>query len=302
MEEKDLQANQAELQREINFQSIQINQMRGKVGVILRQYDQGIKVPFWMMLFQAKNMTFLEWIQWFEYLDLMVKHDLQTIQAFGDAQKALTQKKSELRDAELALQDARSNYLIQKANVSALQKSLDAELARMDDAKELLSYFRQISARWLSVGLPQFRMYLTKIATAMENIGALINGDTLSFENEGTVFSLEDQRFNRFLRERNADLSNLNFLFEDQLLKVDGIVDQQHIYMEGDFEIIQQPKNGMRWNLHRIRYMGVELPITTVKEMQETFGFTFFPSEYGVSLKLNRIDVTDRKLTILIEF
>lgn len=301
-EENVLKAQQASLQREINFQTIEMNKLRDKVGIILRQYDQGIKLPFWVLLLQANGMSFQEWIAWYEYLDLMVKHDMETVKRFSDAQKALAKKQDEMRQAELALQDARSNYLIQKANVTALQKALDAELSRMKDAKELMLYFRQISARWLSVGLPQFRMYLTKIAVAMENIGALIGGDTLSFEREGTVFRLDDKRFNRFLRGRNADLANLNFIFEENLLKVDGIVDEQHIFMEGDFEIINQPKNGMRWNLHRIRYMGVELPLTTVQEMQETFGFTFFPSEYGVSLTLKTIEVQDRNLKIVIEF
>lgn len=292
-EQKINQSELTSLQREINLQSIRLAKLREQAGKVLRSYYMGSRQPLWMMVFSLENLKWTDLLTVYDYLQLMIGHDQEKLQAYSDAydQMETSRKLAEAKRTELAEQE--HQYNVQRARVVALTAALKQELDRKADADAYWAWLNAKNRQWLNAGLPQFEEALKQLSRSMTKFSRLIGPDTLKLERDLNTFSLPEAMYNEFVQQEAPVLRNMRFAFRDELFKVEGVVSGEPIRFSGKYVITDQPEHGMRFQIIKIEYAGVDLPDTTVAEMQEKYDLGFYPKAIGWNVKLQSIGLSN---------
>ncbi len=295
-------AELALIQRDINLQSFKLKDLREKAGKILRSYYMGSRQPIWMMILSIKKVNWSDWLSVFDYMQLIVKHDQVTLDNYSKAFQQLEATKRIGVAKAVALDEEKHRYDVQRARVLALTASLEKELSRQKDAKLYWAWLKAKNEQWLHIGLPQFEAALDGLSKAMTKFNRMIGPDTLTTTSSGTIFHIHESVFNKFIKEESPELRDMRFAFDDDAFRVNGVAQGVPIRFAGNYRITNTPNHGIRFFIERIEYGGVDLPDTTLADLQSRFDLGFYPASIGWNITITSVGQKNRELVVDLKF
>ncbi|MFH5182802.1 hypothetical protein ACHHV8_09310 [Paenibacillus sp. TAB 01] len=315
-EERQLEQKISKTEQDIQTQQALSAETRKHAAKVLRAYYMGDRDSLWMLLFSTAS--FKDALTLFDYLQMIVRNDRDTLHKHLTNQKQLQELQSSLLTSKTSLEQAKARFLAQKDQRLQLQQQLDAELAKQPAAANavILQQMAQLTVQWQDKGIPLFRTYFQALAQAMKQLPEMVSapGTNSSQDQSGLnqhliingfqyTFQISDQDLNEFLRSKNPIFRNLNFQFNSGIVTASGKQDDMEVTIIGHYELAtkgeDKPKTYVRFRMDQLRFNGFDLPQTTIEAMEKEFDLGIYPQMLASFLQVTGVQVENGKLSLL---
>jgi len=315
-EERQLEQKISKTEQDIQTQQALSAETRKHAAKVLRAYYMGDRDSLWMLLFSTAS--FKDALTLFDYLQMIVRNDRDTLHKHLTNQKQLQELQSSLLTSKTSLEQAKARFLAQKDQRLQLQQQLDAELTKQPAAANavILQQMAQLTVQWQDKGIPLFRTYFQALAQAMKQLPEMVSapGTSSSQDQSGLnqhliingfqyTFQISDQDLNEFLRSKNPIFRNLNFQFNSGIVTASGKQDDMEVTIIGHYELAtkgeDKPKTYVRFRMDQLRFNGFDLPQTTIEAMEKEFDLGIYPQMLASFLQVTGVQVENGKLSLL---
>jgi hypothetical protein len=306
LQESRLQAQLNEIEQRIRQQEEETRKTREHAGLVLRAYYMGDRDAVWLLLFSISS--FSDMLTTLEYLSMIVINDHLALQKHADQAKQLTQSRAELLKTRLELGQLKSQYLIQKEQMTALQKELEAEIANQDQPELVQQQISTLTADWRDKGVPLFRQYFQALSEAMKQLPELAasnGGKNANFTMNGFnyTFQITDRELNDFLRKKNDLFNNLTFRFTPNHVIAEGKQESITASIKGHYSFDpDKSKNKIRFLVDELQFNGFQLPQTTIDALEQEFDLGIYPQNLVSFLQVTGLTMEEGKLSIQLKF
>ncbi|GIQ67980.1 hypothetical protein XYCOK13_08040 [Xylanibacillus composti] len=287
---------------QIRKQEAVVAEVRQQSGEVLRAYYMGERDSIAMLFFSAGSLQ--ELLMVWDFAEAIFQSDRKKLTRHQQELASLNEQREQLRQTELELAFLRHSLLEQRQRVIALQAELDERLAEQAEAQAVLAQIEALTEDWDRIGLPMFNRYMSTLAKAMETLPSFVQAhpDHLS-KGRGSTFSfyMTDDELNQFLQEFDPMFDNLRFAFGDGKLQAFGREDDTTISMSGQYVVMNEPENHIRFLLERLAYNGFALPDTTAKDLEERYHLGFYPKQLMDGVTITAVQIEPGKLTIAMQ-
>lgn len=322
-EEQELQQQISKTEQDIQTQQALSAETRRHAAKVLRAYYMGDRDSLWMLLFSIHS--FQDALITFDYLQMIVRNDHDTLQKHLRNQQQLEALQTTLQTSKSSLQQAKTRYLTQREQLLTLQQQLDNELAKQPAAASMaiLQQMTQLTVQWQDKGLPLFRTYFQALAQAMKQLPEIISDSNSGGNSNGAgngknnpsnhlimngfqyTFQISDEELNTFLRNKNSLFRNLTFQFKDAAVIAAGKQDDMEVFIKGHYELAtkgeEKPRTYIRFRMDQLLFNGFELPRTTIDQMEKEFDLGIYPQMLASFLQVTGVQIIDGKLSIYLK-
>lgn len=278
-----------------------VDELRERVGHILRAYYSGERISLLMVLFHINNWADAWTV--IEYLQIIFLNDRELINRYLASYRSLKQSYEELQEIQQELELIRHTYLERREQLAEMQAELDRELEQLAEAEQVMAQIRELTEEWEQFGLPLFRRYFTALAAAMEQLPTIIveYDDILTSRGLQWTFHLSDEVLNDFLRRLDESFHNLTFTFEEERIIAEGQDGDVVLYLAGQYMLEDEPVHHIGFELQELHYRGYELPESTRQMLNEEFDLGIYPQNIVPFVTATHIEVEEGMLRVMLE-
>lgn len=310
-----IEEQQKKLQQQIDSTGQQLIQQQARsqetrqhAGKVLRAYYMGDRDSLWMLLFSVQS--FKDALSTFEFLQMIIMSDHDTLQRYLNSQKDLQKLTASLLESQTALEQSKARYIAQREQQVQLQKQLDEGLAKQASSTAVIQEITKLTVQWQDKGVPLFKTYFRALAQAMNQLPEFIN-DTNGGKSNHLImngfqytFQMTDEELNAFLRSKNPLFQNLHFLFADSKVIAKGKQEDMEVMIKGSYELAaKETLKGkyIRFHLEQLQFNGFDLPQSTIESMVQDFDFGIYPQAIASFLQVTDVRLEEGKLSIMLK-
>lgn len=269
-----------------------------RAGGRLRAYYMGEREDLLTALLSVNS-----WKDFFtvlDYYELIMERDRDVLTAYKKDLAKLNNSRKRLSTLANELAQMKDDLLKQRERVLELQRSVDSKLGMSTDPEHLRAMIEELTTYWENVGLHEVRRYFSALASAMMDFQDFLKDhqDSLISENGGYVLVVREEDLNAFLRSKNALLSNMAFIFEEEKIIAEGSREGLKLRVEGHYTVEEEPQNAIVFHVDRLVFNGLELPDTTRMELQNDFDLGFYPQKIVPFVKAYEAAIQKGTLTV----
>jgi hypothetical protein len=309
-QEHSLVQQLASTEKELQSQQALSADAKRHAAKVLRAYYMGDRDSLWMLLFSISS--FKDALSTFEYLQMIVRNDRESLKRYSDNQKQLQELSASLTTSKASLLQTKERYLTQREKLLKLQKQLDEDLAKNTEAVAVLQQMANLTLQWQDKGIPLFRMYFQSLAQAMKQLPEIISdknstkGSYLIMNDlQQYTFQITDKELNSFLRSKNELFRNMNFRFADSYVLTTGTQDGMELFIKGKYEMAvkdePKPKPYVRFRIEQLQFNGFDLPSTTIEAMEQDFDLGIYPQTLAAFLVVTGVKLEEGKLSLMLK-
>ncbi|MFD3258483.1 coiled-coil domain-containing protein [Paenibacillus lentus] len=298
IKQQDTERSMLKLSRELAKTEGQMLVSQERAGARLRAYYMGEREDLLAALLSANS-----WKDFFTVLDyyqLIMERDRDVLAAYKKELAKLNKSNKQLSALAGELEEMKNNLLKQRERVVELQRSVDGKLGASTDPEHLRAMIEELTTYWENVGLHEVRRYFRALASAMMDFQDFLKDhqDSLVSENGGYVLVIREEDLNAFLHGKNALLSNMAFIFEEEKIIATGSREGLDLRVEGHYSVENEPQNAIVFHVDRLVFNGLELPDTTRLELQNDFDLGFYPQKIVPFVKAEEAVIQKGTLTV----
>jgi peptidoglycan hydrolase CwlO-like protein len=286
------------------------SETRVHAAKVLRAYYMGDRDSLWMLIFSITS--FKDALSTFEYLQMIIRNDRESLKRYTDNQKRLSELTASLYNSKTQLQQTKERYLAQREKLIQLQKQLDEDLSKHTEAAAILQQMTNLTVQWQDKGIPLFKMYFQSLAQAMKQLPEIISDQGNGKSNHLIIndfqqytFQITDQELNRFLRSKNELFRNMTFRFTDSYVLTTGTQDGMEVLIKGKYELAvkEEPnkKAFVRFRIEQLQFNGYDLPASTIEAMEKEFDLGIYPQNLAAFLLVTGVKLEEGKLSLMLK-
>lgn len=299
--QSEIEQDQQQLELELNQKNSQITKQQDQAGAILRSYYMGERDFLYSALLSIKNISGLFLI--YSYYDLIINHDKEVLNTYHSEYKdlQLTQQKMARNAAEL--EEMKNNLMQQRERVLVLQQSVNGSLETSSNPEAMQKMMNEFTLYWENVGLYEVKRHFRALASAMQDLPEFVQNTKGALRAKGSTYSIsitEDQ-LNTFLRSKDELFNVFAFHFKDNIISASGQSGNLAITIEGNYSIINDPKNGIMFHVTKLVFNNLELPDTTRRALEEEFDLGFYPQRLISFVKATDVKISENLLHVTLE-
>ncbi|MCR8634989.1 hypothetical protein [Paenibacillus radicis (ex Xue et al. 2023)] len=308
-QEKSLILQLASAEQELKAQQALSVDTKRHAAKVLRAYYMGDRDSLWMLLFSISS--FKDALTTFDYLQMIVRNDRESLKRYTDNQKQLQELSKSLTTSKTALLQTKDRYIAQREKLILLQKQLDEDVAKHSEAAEILQQMTNLTVQWQNKGIPLFKMYFQALAQAMKQLPEIISDSKDGKNNHLIVngfqytFQITDQELNSFLRSKNELFRNMTFRFTDSQVITTGTQDGMEVLIKGKYELAvkDEPKGKtfVRFRIEQLQFNGFDLPATTIDAMEKEIDLGIYPQSIASFLLVTGVKLEEGKLSLMLK-
>jgi hypothetical protein len=289
--------------QQLEAQSTVLEQRREAAGRVLRAYYVGQRDNIWLLLFEMQS--FSDLLVTIDYLSVIVRNDMRTLDAFTTALEDRKRLITSLEAKQQQVTDTIAQYTYQRNRIISLQTELDRQLATLADAERAiqLQQIKEATSFWETEGAPLFEQMLSALSVAMVDLPELFSDNNrLQLRGRNVIVRLTDDDFNTFLRERNDLFQKYTFTFNPEGIVVTGSVKNHKATVQGNYTVESQPVNALRFQLSSIIFNDFALPDTTQRALEKKYDLAFYPNQLLPSLVVQSLNNLAGEMEVLMSF
>ncbi|NOU95427.1 hypothetical protein GC093_19670 [Paenibacillus sp. LMG 31456] len=308
-QEESLVGKLASTEQELKAQQALSADTKRHAAKVLRAYYMGDRDSLWVLLFSISS--FKDALTTFEYLQMIIRNDRESLKRYTDNQKQLQELSASLSTSKTALLQTKDRYIAQREKLILLQKQLDEDLAKHSEAAEILKQMTNLTVQWQNKGIPLFKMYFQALAQAMKQLPEILSDSNEGKSNHLIIngfqytFQITDQELNSFLRSKNELFRNMTFRFTDSQVITTGTQDGMEVLIKGKYELAvkDEPKGKtyVRFRIESLQFNGFELPATTIEAMEKEFDLGVYPQTVASFLLVTGVKLEEGKLSLMLK-
>ncbi|UHA74141.1 hypothetical protein [Paenibacillus sp. 481] len=270
---------------------------RERAGRVLRSYYIGERDMLLQAMLSAKQWQ--DMLALFDYFHLFFESDHKVLQAYNNQMKHLKELKVTHEKSERELNSVRSQLVAQRDRVASLQRQFDKDLASSGNPEAMSKLIDEFTVYWKSVGLYEVRYYFRAMASAMHNLPQFIKKEgNMSIDGFNYTVRIKDEQLNEFLRQENEIFKPFAFRFEDDLIVAEGERDGLRVLIAGNYTIETEPQNVIRFHVQRLKFNGLELPQSTIQDLEDQFDLGFYPQQLVSFIVAKEVTVDKGEITV----
>lgn len=297
----ETQASIESSEKQLAQQEIAIAAAREQAGRVLRAYYMGHK-DFWLSsLLSAESLPDL--IRMWDLMDLVVRSDQRTMNAYAEQYDELLAGYDQLKRNKADLDAVSTQLVAQRERIAALKKEVDAALAASGDAELLRKLMDELQAYWNNVGLYEVKQHFKALAKAMQALPewAKKTPGVLELTGLKPKLTVTDSQLNEFLRAQDDRFDDFAFSFDDGLLTMNGDNGNIQVTIQGRYEVVNEPENGILFHVDKLVFNGLELPDTTRADLEREFDLGFYPQKLIKYIKAQSVSMDNGKLVVVLK-
>ncbi|CDN41638.1 MULTISPECIES: hypothetical protein [unclassified Paenibacillus] len=287
---------------QLKQQEEQLRERKQRAGEALSRYYTGRKDMLWNALFQIRNLGDLFRIV--DMMDLLMDGDRKAIAEYRAESEELRSSQAELQRQKAELDAAEQNLLQQKARAEELDRQLQEGIGGSSDPEAAKRQIAQLGEIWQNSGRAEVQAYFRLMSKAMNKLPAWLENhpDYVKLESGGYTLRLPDDALNSFLAEQDDSLKGFQFRFGDGKVQAGGSDGSMSVEASGIYEVVDTPKNGIKFRMDELVFNGYKLPRETMDELLRTFDVGFYPGKFISFLKVTSVQVEEHELVIRFGF
>ena len=264
-----------------------------RAGEVLRTLYMGEQDGLWLLALSGKSLTDILYV--IDVLDTIYRNQFRLLESRLDEYEKWQSLQQQLLVKKAQLKTNQSELARQRARVLTMQSELKRKLAVLPDSQEIIRRLEAFANEWQTRGLPLFKQYFSAMARAVSGLPQFII-DKQQFR--GTSLYILDSQLIDFLRAKNPLFKNTEIRFADGRVTVNGEQAGLKVKIVGRYEVIEKPKNAIRFTIEELRYQNYLLPDTTVDFMSRLYDLSIYPEEMSDMLRAQQVLIENGKLTI----
>ncbi|SDT37448.1 N-terminal domain of peptidoglycan hydrolase CwlO-containing protein [Paenibacillaceae bacterium GAS479] len=295
----DLQQQLSSSREQLAEQERLLEKRKKRAGVALSDYFMGKQERTLGALFHTRSLSDL--LRALDLIDLMARSDRQAITDYRSRAQQLRSGYAVLKRDQEALLQLEQTLLARRLRQQTLQRQLEEGINGSSDPDQLRGQINELQQLWESEGRDKLRTYFRALSKAMNKLPDWLKDrpNYLKLDKSGYILTLPDEALNQFLQEQDPSLAGFSFRFEQDKIVAAGSEDGLSVEASGKYEIVEEPKNGIRFRISELSFNGLKLPQETIDELEQSFNLGFYPGKIISFLKIDSVDVQDRKLVLI---
>lgn len=296
--QQDAERSMLHLNRELGKTEGQMLNSQERAGARLRAYYMGEREDLLTALLSVNSWK--DFFKVLDYYELIMERDRDVLAAYKKDLAKLNKSRKQLSALASELAQMKTNLLMQRERVVELQRSVDGKLGSSTDPEHLQAMIEELTTYWENVGLHEVRRYFRALASAMMDFQDFLKDhqDSLVSDNGGYVLVIREEDLNAFLHSKNALLSNMAFIFEEEKIVATGSREGLNLRVEGHYTVENEPQNSIVFHVDQLVFNGLELPDTTRMELQNDFDLGFYPQKIVPFVKADEAVIQKGTLTV----
>ncbi|PZD93907.1 hypothetical protein DNH61_20635 [Paenibacillus sambharensis] len=287
-----------ELTQLIERKSVELQEQEAKAGDVIRAYYTGERDSLIgaVLSFQSLPDLFLM----LDYFDVIIANDKKSLDGYKEQYRELQKEREKLAEDESRLSSLETSLLAQRERIVRLQSDVDSSLASSGDADRLRVLIDELVAYWETAGMHEVKRYFRALAETMKELPGWLQENPRLMEMNGLSYTLRlpDDELNRFLREQNDLFDNFQFRFENGLIAASGRREGMEISLTGHYLVEDEPVHAIRFYTDELKFNGLTLPDTTVRDLEDSFDLSFYPQRLVSFVKADSVVIEDGELVI----
>jgi hypothetical protein len=299
--QNEMEHEHTKLQSDLIDKRIQIKEKQDRAGEIIRSYYMGERDFLYSALLSINNIS--EFIMIYNYYDLIINHDKQILSTYKSqyndlqiVQQKLSRNANDLKEMKLKLIQQRERILV-------FQKSIDGSLNTSNNSEAMQQMMDEFNLYWENVGLYEVKRHFKALASAMKELPEFIQNTEGVISIKGSTYSIDitDDQLSTFLRSKNDLFQTFTFHFDDNSIIVSGQSGNLALSIEGRYNIVNEPKNGIMFQVDKLLFNNLQLPDTTCRALEEEFDLGFYPQNLVSFLKATEVKTSKNVLHVTLK-
>lgn len=297
----EMEQEQKQLQSELIQKNDQIKYKQDRAGEIVRSYYMGERDFLYSALLSVKNISGFMMI--YDYYELIMNHDQEVLNIYQSEYADLksTQQKIVRNSAEL--EEMKDNLMKQRDRVLVLQESLDGSLVTSSNPEAMQKMMNEFTLYWENVGLYEVKRHFRALASAMKDLPEFVQNTKGIIKAKGSTYSIDitEDQLNTFLRSKDDLFDVFAFHFDDDVISASGQSGNLSIKIEGKYSIVNEPKNGIMFQVTKLVFNNLELPDTTCRALEQEFDLGFYPQNLISFVKATEVKTSKNLLHVTLK-
>ncbi|MHA0855828.1 coiled-coil domain-containing protein [Paenibacillus sp. CMAA1364] len=298
---KAMEQEQARLETELIQMQHQILDKEDRAGKIVRSYYMGERDFLHSAFLSIHNISDL--LRIYNYYDLIISHDKEILSTYKTNYNDLqsTQHRIKINSEELA--GIKNNLLTQRERILAFQQSINGTLNLSDNPEAMRQMMNEFNIYWENVGLYEVKRYFKALASAMNDLPTFIQNTKGMMRVNGSTYTIDitEDQLNTFLRSKNKLFNDFAFQFNEDSIIASGQSGNLSLSIEGSYSLINEPKNGIVFQVNKLLFNNLQLPDTTCRALEEEFDLGFYPQKLMSFVKATSVTTSKNHLVITLK-
>jgi len=297
--EEELYAEVAQLDIDIARQKLIIEAMHRHAGEVARSYYKGERASLLSLFLDSEN--FNDFLLLAQFLELLFKRDMQMLETF-QAERAKSVALQTIKQEKIKQIETARVYLEERlAEIIAIQKQKEANLAKITDPTTMKSLMSHLTEDWSNRGLPAFRKFFSELAVAMRDVPELATPSRFTSQSFlSHTLTIDERDFNEFLARKNELFKYAQFQFDNNQLIVSGSYDQVNLKIVGEYELVSPTE--LKFKITQLLFDGFELPFTTIEELEKEYNLGFYPALINPNIRVEGVSLDMQQLKLKLAF
>lgn len=296
--QQQMDSNRSQLKEE----ELRLQSRKKKAGDALADYYMGKQERLLGALLHAKSLA--ELLRALDYMDVMARSDRRAIDEYRSRAQQLRNGYAELEKRKSELNELERTLLARRQRQQTLQRQLEDGIDGSSNPDELRGQIGELQQLWEAEGRDKLRTYFRALAKAMNKLPDWLqdNPDYLKLDKSGYTLKLPDKALNQFIQEQDPSLNSFSFRFENGEVIASGSEGNLRLEASGRYEVVEEPKNGIRFRISELSFNGLKLPQETVDELEKSFNLGFYPGKFVSFLRIDSVAIEESSLVLRFKF
>ncbi|OAB72906.1 hypothetical protein PNBC_14925 [Paenibacillus crassostreae] len=296
-----LEQEQLKLQLELLQKSSQIKDKQERAGEIIRSYYMGERDFLYSAFLSINNISQLLMI--YSYYDLLISRDQEILNTYQVQFNDLQTTQQKLIRNTTELRDIKSQLIQQRERIVVFQESIDGSLKESNNPEAMQQMMDEFILYWENVGLYEVKRHFKALASAMQDLPEFIQNTKGIISIKGSTYTIDitEEQLNTFLRTKNELFNHFSFRFKNNSIIASGKNGNLLLSIEGKYSIINEPQNGIMFQVDKLLFNNLQLPDTTSRALEEEFDLGFYPQKLISFLKATDVLVSENHLLVTLK-
>ncbi|QJC52520.1 hypothetical protein HGI30_13740 [Paenibacillus albicereus] len=297
-----LQQRIADSEEELELQEERLQERKQQAGRSLASYYMGKQEKLLGALLHVRSLGDL--MRALDLIDLVLRGDRALIAEYGERSARLREDLDQLDQERAKLAALELQLTQRRGQLDGLRQQLELRIAESDDPEQARSRIESVQQLWETEGRDKLRSYFKALAKAMNQLPDWLkeHPEHLKLDAGGYALTLPDDTLNRFLQEQDPALASFRFVFENGQVAASGSEGQLKLEATGRYEVVEKPKNGIRFRIGGLRFNGLELPQSTIEELEQSFNLGFYPGKLISFVRIDSVQIEAHELRLRFKF
>lgn len=298
VQERSLAGKVSELTEQADAKQIAIADKQERAGAVVRAYYMGERDGLLAAMLSAKSISRM--LALFDYYEIIIGQDRNTLTAYKDQYKDLTNTITAARRSAEELAELRTALEEQKKRVLALNEQIQGGIHASADPARMSMLLEEFGKYWENIGIHEVRTYFKALSSAMKQLPQFVQNRDGVLVRKGMTYNLalKEEDLNEFLVSQNKLFQDFGFHFKNNEITASGTSGGLSLTLTGHYTIQEEPVNGLMFHVDRVVFNGLELPDTTRKELEEEFDLGFYPAKIVSFLRAAEVSSADGVLHV----